>query len=402
MPAAAPPRPRDPTSGFLLARLFGVEVRLDWSLLIIFALVTINLAAGVLPSWHPDWGRLGVWVGAALAAVTLFASLLAHELSHALVARTQGVSVKRITLFLFGGVAHLEGAPPSPRAELLIAVIGPLVSFAIGLCLTSVGLLLARPMLAGTETFDDTLEAFRRMGPGATLMLWLGPVNLMLGLFNLVPGYPLDGGRVLRATLWALTGDQLKATRWASFVGQVIAWVVMAFGAMRVLRDDLVGGLWLALIGWFLYGAARAGFQEQLVRRALEHVPVSRVMRTRLERVTPNMSVDELVRDHVMADDQRAWPVELDGQLLGLVTFDDLKRVPHEAWGQFTVSEVMTPVQTLSALAPEADAEKALEQLAQRDVEQLPVVDREHHLLGLVRRQDLLRWMSLHAGPATG
>ena len=388
---------RHAEAGFRLARLFGVEIRLDWSLLIIFALVTINLGAGVLPSWHPSWGPVGVWVGAAIAAVTLFASLLAHELSHALVARTQGVEVRRITLFLFGGVAHLEGAPPSPRAEFLIAVIGPLVSFAIGFTLTALGLFLSRPELASTQDFDDTLAVFRAMGPGVTLMLWLGPVNVMLGLFNLVPGYPLDGGRVLRSALWAVTRDQLKATRWASFVGQVIAWTVMAFGLLRVIRGDLMGGLWFALIGWFLFGAARAGFQEQLVRRTLEHVPVSRIMRTRLERVGPGMLLEELIRDHVMADDQRAWPVESDGQLLGLVTFDDLRKVPYEEWERRTVADVMTPARSLASITPEAGAEVALQELSQRQLDQLPVLDQEQHLLGLVRRQDLVRWMALRA-----
>lgn len=389
--------------GFLLARLFGIEVRLDWSLTIIFALVTINLGAGVLPSWHPSWGYVAVWGGAAIAAVLLFASLLAHELSHALVARTQGVPVKTVTLFLFGGVAHLESEPPSPKAEFLIAVVGPLVSFALGAAMTLAGLWLAGPQLELMRgaSFEETVALFAGMGPGVTLLLWLGPLNLMLGAFNLVPGFPLDGGRVLRAALWAGTGDLLKATRWASNVGQLVAWGVMALGILNVLRGNLAGGLWLLLIGWFINGAARAAFQQQLLKHSLEDVPVSRLMLTRLDRIPPTLTLEEFVRDHVMAEEQPTWPVEENGVLLGLVSFEDVRKVRRELWPTALVREVMTPATQLSSIPPGADAEKALEELSRREVEQLPVLE-GGHLLGLVRRKDLVRWLTLHGDPTPG
>ena len=269
-----PPKPAqaERKSGFLLARLFGVEVRLDWSLTVIFALVTINLGAGVLPSWHPAWSSTSVWAASFAAAVLFFASLLAHELSHAFVARAQGVPVNRVTLFLFGGVAHLEGEPPSARAEFLIAIGGPLTSLALGLLMTGAGLLGAGPQLALMDgaTFEETLALFSGMSPGVTLLLWLGPLNLMLALFNMVPGFPLDGGRVLRAGLWAATGDLLKATRWASNVGQLVAFGVMGLGLLNALRGNLVGGLWMVFIGWFIRRAARASFQQQLIKQTLE------------------------------------------------------------------------------------------------------------------------------------
>lgn len=385
--------------GFLLARLSGIEVRLDWSLAIIFTLVTLNLGLGVLPSWHPEWGLLRVWFGAAIAASLLFASLLAHEMSHALVARTQGVPVTRVTLFLFGGVAHLENEPPTARAEFLIAVVGPLTSLVLGVLMTGAGIWLAGPQLATVPgaTLEESMALFSGMGAGVTLLLWLGPLNVMLAAFNMVPGFPLDGGRVLRSALWASTGDLLKATRWASNVGQVVAWSVIALGLLNMVRGNIGGGVWLVLVGWFVNRAAKASFQQQQLKHALEDVPVSRLMLTRLDRIVPTLTLDQFVRDHMMVEDQLVWPVESQGVLLGMISFDDLRKVPRESWSTALVRDAMIPASQLSTLPPGAGAEKALEELTRREVEQLPVLE-EGHLLGLVRRKDLMRWLSLQMG----
>lgn len=240
------------------------------------------------------------------------------------------------------------------------------------------------------------------LGALATVLLWLGPVNLFLGRFNLVPGFPLDGGRVLRALLWGASGDLTRATRWASWSGQGVAWVLMGVGVMNALGGALISGLWLMLIGWFLNNAARSSYQQLLMRQALEDVPVTRLMRTQLDRVDPELSVDALVREHVMVSDQHAFPVESRGVLQGLVSFEDLRKVPQADWVRTPVGAVMTPLDELAALSPDADAEQALEQLAQRDVEQLPVVDEAAHLLGLVRRQNLVRWLALQGKPGDG
>lgn len=391
---------REERPGLLLIRLFGVDVRLDWSLAIIFALVLVNLAASVLPAWHPEYPASARWVMAAVASVCMFASLLAHELSHAIVARAFGVPVHRVTLFLFGGVAHLEGEPRSAVADFCIAIIGPVTSLAIGFTLTAFGLILGRPAIeaARLDTFDDAAAMYRAMSPFATLLLWLGPLNIVLALFNLVPGFPLDGGRVLRSIFWAATRDQLKATRWATLIGRLVAVGVMALGIMSAFGGNLVGGLWLVLIGWFLNGAAMSGFQSMQMKHVLEEVPVSRLMRTRLERLSPDLTLEAFVREHVLRQDQPAYPVEDAGLLVGLISYEEVRAIPQSEWPYRTVRTVMKRTPELLAISPDAAADQALEELARREVEQLPVLE-SGRLLGLVSRQDLMRWLSLQSGP---
>lgn len=378
--------------GLRVGQVAGVEIRLDWSLIIIFALITISLGAGLFPSWHPTWSAALSWSLAMAAGVVFIASILVHELSHALVARTQGISVPRITLFVFGGLAHMErNEPPSPKAEFFMAIIGPIVSIAIGVLSTAAGVALAGAPLMGEEI---TLEELQAIGPLPTLLLWLGPINVLLGIFNMVPGFPLDGGRVLRSLLWAATKDIVKATRWASGVGQAFAWALMAFGVVNLFAGALAQGLWLLLIGWFLNNAARMSYQQLVLHKTLQDVPVSRVMMTQLDKVTPGIDIESLVRHHFMTTDQHAFPVEAEGALVGLVSLDDVRRVPETQWSQTRVEEIMTPMERLWALSEGETAERALEELAQRDVEQIPILD-GRRILGFVRRSDIVKWMAL-------
>lgn len=381
-------------SGFGLGRWFGVEVRADASLLIIFALLLLDLGYGQFPRWHPDWSAGLCWGVAFASALLFFFSVLLHELSHALVARTQGVTVSRITLFVFGGLAHLDREPPSAKAELLMTIVGPLTSLAIGVGAILLGFQLVYD--TPPRSADAVLRALRGAGPLGTLLVWLGPINVMLAVFNLLPGFPLDGGRVLRSLLWWGTGDLQKATRWATFAGQVLAWGLMALGVVDMLGGALLQGLWLLLIGWLLNAAAVNSYQRMVVARALRDVSVERVMRTQFERLPPDMTVEALVRDHLIASDQHGFPVEAEGVLAGIVTREDVRKLPHEAWPATRIASIMTPSERLTTLPPEAGAERALDALAQRDVDQIPIVD-HGRLLGMVLRGDLLKWVALRA-----
>jgi Zn-dependent protease/predicted transcriptional regulator len=404
VPQRVAQRPAGPTRGLQIGKVFGVEVRLDWSLIVIFALITFNLAAGLFPSWHRAWSPIVMWVTAACAAALFIFSIFLHELAHALAARSQGVVIDRITLFVFGGVSQMRGEPERASSELLIAIVGPLTSFAIGIGASVTGLLLSHDSLADITTPGQVARLMQDMPPVPTLLLWLGPINIALALFNLVPGFPLDGGRVLRSILWAATHDFVKATRWASRCGLVFAWVLMAIGVWNLLTGGWVQGAWLLLIGWFLQNAARASYAQVLLKTTLADVKVSRLMRTQFGRIAPELSLEQFVRDVLMTNEQRAWPIERDGRLEGLVVWDDVRRVPQEQWGLVSVAQVMTPAAQLATLQVGDTADRALQIFTNRDVDQIPVVD-EGRLVGLVRRADLLRWYALqqeerhHPGP---
>jgi Zn-dependent protease/CBS domain-containing protein len=386
-----------PARGVRLGKIFGFEVDLDFSVLLILAMLVFNLGAGLLPNWHPDWASALRWSVAALAGVAFLASILAHELSHALVGRRFGVVVDRITLFMFGGVAHLRSEPKQPVHELFMAAAGPLASLAIGF------LSIAAAMMLGADStvVTDPEPALARLTPTATILLWLGPVNVVLGLFNLAPGFPLDGGRVLRATIWWATSDLRKATRWSALAGQAIAALLMVSGAMMtfgvefpVLGGGLLNGVWLVLIGWFLGGAARSGYRELLVREVLQELPVSRLLNTRVVTVTPEISVEHFVRERVLQGGQRCFPVVSGERLQGLVSITDLRKLGPKQWMHASVGDIMTPAGNLATIGPDSDAAEALQLLAERDVNQLPVVA-GGKFLGLVQRSDLVSWIGL-------
>jgi CBS domain-containing protein len=242
---------------------------------------------------------------------------------------------------------------------------------------------------------SETLRArLSEIGPIASLLIWLGPINLILGAFNLVPGFPLDGGRVLRAILWWRTDDFAKATRWASGVGRAFAWALMAFGVVSLFGGVIGQGVWLLLIGWFLNNAARASYRQLEVRQALQGVPVSRVMWTEPLRVGPQLALDRFVDGFVMASNQVAFPVEQDGALVGMILLDDVRKVSRAEWPKRSVADVMTPLGKLWTLPLDAGAEQALEELARHEVDQIPIVQGSE-LRGLVRRRDLMKWLAL-------
>ncbi len=387
--------------GFRIARVAGIDIRVDLSLAIVFSLIAFSLGKGLFPAWHPEWSAFVTWLTALAAAFLFFVSILIHELSHALVGRAQGIPINAITLFVFGGVAQLEREPHTWRAELLMAIAGPIASFILGLVFLTLG-----SAFAGPVDLDDGERVLAGLNPVATLLIWLGPVNLILAVFNLVPGFPLDGGRVLRAILWGITGDLVGATQWASKLGQFFAWflIVMGVGMMLGIRVPLLGGglvtgMWLALIGWFLNNAALTSYQRLIVNEALEGVPLSRLMRREWSSVNPDIRLDVLVDEYLMRGDQRGFPVTERDKLVGMVCLEDIRKIPRQTWPTTLVRDIMTPAERLSTIGMEADAAEALQCLSRDAVNQLPVVD-NGELKGLILREDILKWLSLYGKDA--
>lgn len=378
--------------GWQIGTVFGIPITIGASFIVVFALVVFNVMGALDVFYRPAlnaWPRFGLAVG---AAVVFWGAVLVHELAHAVVAMRQGLTVRNITLFLFGGVAQLNREPPSPRAEFLIAIVGPLASIALGVLLVVVGWALGGLSRLGAQTIFD---------PFAALALWLGVVNIALALFNLLPGFPLDGGRVLRAALWAALGDTRKATRWASLVGQTLAWlfiiagVLVVFGVpLPLLGRGVFTGLWLIFGGWFLHNAAVQSYRQLVLRDLLNHVPVARIMRQNVPTAAPNQSVSQLMREQKMGDHQ-AFPVLRDDQLVGLVSAQDVRRVPRGQWDTTSIQAVMTPVAQLTVAQAEEAMAGAVERLVQRRVNQLPVLHGDQ-FVGLLRQRDIARWLATH------
>ncbi|MFO8037496.1 MAG: site-2 protease family protein [Anaerolineales bacterium] len=387
-----------------LGKIFGIKIKINWSWLFIFILITWNLTSA-FGNIHADWNLGTRLTVSLLAAISFFVSVLAHELAHSLMARARGVPVSGITLFLFGGVSSIQRHPDSPLSEFLITIVGPLTSILLGILfilfsgvgIGSLGANVAEPV-----------DLVSQLSPITTLFLWLGPINVLLGVFNLIPGFPLDGGRVLRSILWRVTDDLRKATRWASWVGQGIAWLMilggvsMIFGAqIPFFGSGLIDGLWLAFIGWFLNSAAVQSYHEIVVQDILEGVQVKVIMRDDPPTVGENETVSALVHEYIMQKDDHAFPVVDEDSLKGVVTLEDVRGVPQEEWGQVLVSEIMTPKADLVTAALDEDASDAFTKLSQQSVRQLPVVEGEK-LVGVLRREEIVKWLKIHAESTAG
>lgn len=387
---------------FRLARIAGIDITVDWSLLVVFLLLTVSLGAGFFPAWHPDWSFAFSMAMAGVAALLFFASVLVHEMAHALVGRAKGLRVARVTLFIFGGVAHLKQVPPTWRAEFLIALVGPCTS----LILTALSLFLLKFLARDLPIDPDYPELFLGgLGPGAVLLLWLGQINLILTLLNLIPGFPLDGGRLLRAALWGITGDLRGATRHALQAGQFFSWLLMATGLAMLLDipvpifgAGLINGLWVMMIGWFLHSAAVMSYQRLLLGSALDSVPVSRVMDSEWVSIKGETPVSDLVERYLLAGAQHAYPVLEAGSLAGLVSRRDLSKVPRKDWPHTPVRDIMTPVDRLRGVAPDSSAADAMVTLGRQGVNQLPVFH-QGQMRGLVSRENILKLLSIYGDP---
>ena len=385
-------------NGMRIGRLFGIELRVDPSWLFIFVLVGWSLTS-LFAAWHPDWSFATSLVVAITAALVFFASVLFHELAHSLVALAYGIPVRDITLHLFGGVSNIEKEPPTPGAELLMAIVGPIASIGLGLAM-----LVLSALLIDIRTPDAAASAevvVAHLGPLETLLVWLGPVNILVGLFNMLPGFPLDGGRVLRAIVWRVTGNLEKATRVAGGAGQAVGWLFVVIGLAMVLgfRAPFFGrgvtsGLWLAMIGLFLRNAAVAHLRSAAMDQALGGVQVADLMRTKGAYVEPRMPIRQLLDDWFLRHDELAWPVIQNTLFVGIVSVEDLRTTTPEDWATKTVSEVMTPAQKVVSATPDEPLPEALRKLAARGVKQLPVLE-GGMLVGVLYDRDVARWLEL-------
>ncbi|MEA2604481.1 MAG: hypothetical protein QOF89_5473 [Acidobacteriota bacterium] len=361
-----------------LFRIFGFAIRIDPSWLIVAILVTWTFTR-TFPAWAPGLASSTYLVMGVAAAIGYFVSVVLHELSHALVARTYGMEMRGITLFIFGGVAEMPGEPTTAQAEFVVAAAGPAASFALALAFGA-GYLVAT--VAGLPA------------PVAAICGLLGVLNATLALFNLAPAFPLDGGRMLRAVLWGWSGNLRRATRIASGIGSGFGLLLVGLGVLSTVRGNLVSGLWFFLLGLFVRNAAQASYQQLLLRRALEGEPVSRFMQTDPVTVPRAISVLDLVQGYVYKHHFKMFPVVDGGRLLGCVTTRQVRELPRDEWDRQTVgslAERCTPENTVGA---DTDAMQALAMMSRTGASRLMVVEGDR-LLGILSLKDLLRFFSL-------
>jgi Zn-dependent protease/CBS domain-containing protein len=363
-------------SNIKLGKLFGIEIGVSYSWFIIFFLITFSLWSNY-SSKHAGWPAAWHAVAALATSFLFFGSLLAHELSHSLLALAKGLPVRSITLFIFGGVSKIEKEAMNAATEFWVGVVGPVSS----------ALLAGLFQLVAYFVGDPN-------SPVGAMAEWLARINLMLAVFNLIPGFPLDGGRVLRAAVWAFTGSMDRATRVATSVGQGIAYIFIIAGIMLAIlpRGDVVSGLWLAFIGWFLLDAARSSQQSMIFDRAMRGVRARDVMSADVPTVPADVSMLDFVDQYLMQTGRRCFIVLRGGQVLGLITTHEVKAIPREEWPVVDVERAMRPFETLRWVEPNTDLGRVLEVMETDDVNQVPVVS-DGRLLGVVRRDNLLRFI---------
>jgi Zn-dependent protease len=314
------------------------------------------------------------WLMGAVTAIMLFVSVLLHELGHSMVALRYKIPVRSITLFLFGGVAQIGAEPPSAIAEFFIAVAGPLVSLALAILFYA-----AQPFVGGVE-------------PLLGLAKYLAYINMALVLFNLIPGYPLDGGRVLRAIVWAITGNMSRSTLVAANVGRFFAFLLIFAGVWQMFNGNLGGGLWIAFIGWFLDGAASVQIQQVMLRGLLTGRRVSEAMSARCAIIPEDLTLQQLVDEQILGGGQRSFLVNRGNKTIGLITLHRIKTVPRLEWATTRAARVMLPLEQLKCVDPDTELWSALQMMDRNGVNQMPVI-RDQHVIGMLSRDDAITFL---------
>jgi Zn-dependent protease len=358
-----------------LGRIFGIPISLDYSWFLIFALMTWMLATSYYPAEFKEWSPVQYWITGAATTIMLFVSVLLHELGHSVAARSYKIPVRRITLFIFGGVAEIGSEAPTPMAEFVIAIAGPIVS----LMLAVVFRMLEGPVASVAPLF--------------ALTKYLAYINFSLVLFNLIPGFPLDGGRVFRAIVWGATGDLTRATLIAATVGRAFGFLFIMFGVWQMFTGNFGGGLWIIFIGWFLDSAAAAQVQQLMLRRSIAGHTVAQAMNRQVPTVPADLSLQQLVDDHLFGNGGRSFVVARGDHPEGLLTLGNLKETPRSQWPTTTTEQAMIPLARIKKSEPDTELWTALKQMDRDGVNQLPVMT-NGHVVGMLSRDDLIGFLN--------
>jgi Zn-dependent protease len=365
---------------YRLFQLLGFEVKLDPSWLILAFLIVWTLAVGWFPAYYPDIPAAGYWLMGLAGALGLFLSIVFHELAHALVARRNGIAMHGITLFIFGGVAEMTEEPPSAKSEFMMAIAGPIASLILSVMFYVLNILI------GTMVWSQPIQA---------VFSYLSMINVILAAFNLIPAFPLDGGRVLRSALWALKKDLKWASRISSRIGSAFGILLIALGAFSVFSGNFIGGIWWFLIGLFLLQASRGSYRQFILQKALEGESIERFIQTQPVTVVSTLSVNDLVEGYFYRYEQKMFPVVDESEtLLGCVDSNQIKQIPKENWNERTVGEITIECSRDNTIAPQTDAVKALTYMKRTGHGRMMVANNSH-LLGTVSLKDMLRFLSV-------
>jgi Zn-dependent protease/predicted transcriptional regulator len=365
--------------GITLVKLFGFKVKIDLSWLVLGLLITWSLAQGLFPRYHKGLHPATYWIMGVVGAIGLLVSIVFHELWHSLIARRFGIPMRGITLFIFGGVAEMTEEPPSPKAEFFMAVAGPISSFILGTALVGAS------FLGSSSEWPESVTG---------VISYLGYLNFILAGFNLIPAFPLDGGRVLRAVLWGLKNDIRWATRVASTTGGFFGIALIVFGILQLFLGNLIGGIWMAVIGMFIRGASQSAYQQLLIRKSLEGETVRRFMNPNPVTVPPSISVEDLVEDFVYKHHYKMYPVVEDGRLVGCVTLDRIKTIPKEERKNRTVGELVERCTRSNTISPDEDAMTALTTMSKTGRSRLMLAEGDR-LVGVITLKDMMGLLAL-------
>jgi Zn-dependent protease len=361
-----------------LLQIRGIPIYLHLSWFVVWGLVTWSLAAGYFPHEYPGWAGPAYWVVGGITALAFFGSVLVHELGHSWIAMRNGIPIRGITLFIFGGLAQIGREPGTPGVEFRIASAGPLTSLVLA------------------ALFAGAWRLVRDVPVLAAPAIWLARINFMVAAFNVIPGFPLDGGRLFRALVWRVTGSFRRANRAASFSGQVVAFGLIGWGILTVLGGNVIGGMWITFIGWFLQNAAASGYAETNLREMLRDATVAQAMTPDCARVERGATLDRIVRDDVLGAGRRCFIVTEGGRMAGLLTLHEIKAIPPERRATVTAGDVMTPVEKLTTVEPGTDLLAALEKMDDANVAQMPVMQ-AGELRGMVAREQVLHYVRVRA-----